>query len=265
VSNFSFREFIEQSQSFELHHGVHRQKSFTRSADFEKQYLALRENEGRLYADDIVSTLPNVPPMHPHTSEWKIRKRSCGRFIGYLSKSRPQTVMEIGCGNGWFINAFQLSVGSNCYGVDVNETELAQAARLFGKNNNLMFFHGDILSAAFDKISANMIVINSAVQYFPDVEALLERLLSLLQPAGEIHILDSPIYRLQEVSSAKLRTEKYFSDLGFPEMRFHYFHHTWQVLKKFEPSLLFDPTTMANRLLRKLKNETPFPWIVINK
>ena len=71
---------------------------------FEKIYIALREKENRLYTDDQVEQLPFIKSSHIHSAEWAIRKRSTARLLNHLKKSRRQlTILEIGCGNGWFV------------------------------------------------------------------------------------------------------------------------------------------------------------------
>jgi 2-polyprenyl-3-methyl-5-hydroxy-6-metoxy-1,4-benzoquinol methylase len=70
--------------------------------NFERLYIALREQEQRLYTDEQVRQLPDIDPSHLHYKEWKIRKHSAERLISYLNKKKRRlNILEIGCGNGW--------------------------------------------------------------------------------------------------------------------------------------------------------------------
>jgi hypothetical protein len=53
--------------------------------EFETAYLAVRQKEGRLYPDEVVGRLPDVPPEHPLHREWQIRKSSLLRLKRLLS------------------------------------------------------------------------------------------------------------------------------------------------------------------------------------
>jgi len=98
-----------------------------------------------------------------------------------------------------------------------------------------------------------MIILNSSIQYFPDLNTLIDRLLSLLKPNGEIHIMDSPLYKsVSEYRKAKGRSEAYYSMLGFIEMGEHYFHHTINDLDKYNYKLLFNPSCVLNLLRKRL-------------
>src|SRR5215467_13900511 len=121
---------------FDISNNLFVPASATQDEFFEKNYIALRTREKRIYSDDELRTLPSVPTNHPHFKEWAIRKKSCDQFIRYLeSKKTILSILEVGCGNGWL--SYQLSriPGSKVIAVDINLTELRQAARVFDKNS----------------------------------------------------------------------------------------------------------------------------------
>jgi hypothetical protein len=87
-----------------------------------------------------------------------------------------------------------------------------------------------------------------------------------LRQEGEIHVLDSPLYRDQDVESAVERSREYYSKLGFPEMAKQYFHHTFSPLKVFCPTILYEPHSSLLKLKHFLnKADSPFPWLSIQK
>src|SRR5204863_6137463 len=99
------------------------------------------------------------------------------------------------------------------------------------KYDTLSFLYADIRSGVFEKPCTDTIILASVIQYFPDPHILLSNLQKILTPEGQIHIIDSPFYREENVLFAKQRSEKYFIESGQPEMRSYYFHHSWKVLE----------------------------------
>jgi len=227
-------------------------------------YLRARELEGRLYPDAMVARLPQMPAEYPLADEWQARATSSSRLVRYLEgNARPLKILDVGCGNGWLSHKLSLIPNSHVWGVDINERELGQAARIFN-NDRLSFLKADVFQAPFSRRSFDAITLVSVIQYFPDLPGLLQVLKTLLSPVGEIHVLDSPLYEPDEVPSARERTRLYYTSLNLPEMAEHYFHHACSSLDQFFPRWLYKPGSLASRLTRRLgKAVSPFPWIVI--
>lgn len=230
---------------------------------FEERYNQVRSKEGRIYTDEALRALPEVPVNHPYYGEWRVRKRSSHQLIRYLAaKNKPQHIVEIGCGNGWLCHRLSLIPGARITGQDINLTELQQAARVFGGASNIRFISGDLYSEGFAALEADVIVFAASIQYFPSLEKTVEWSLRQLSPGGEVHILDSPFYEPGEVSGAKKRALDYFVAMGFPEMAQYYFHNTPAALRAFNPQLLYNPRSIGSRILRR---KNPFPWYRIKK
>lgn len=225
---------------------------------FEEVYIRLRTKEQRVHDDAFVQQLPTVSASHPHTKEWLMRKKTQERFCRFLSSSNQPTVLDIGCGNGWF-TAKMAPYASEILGIDVGTEELEQAARCFGTENvkfaccnNL-----DLLpEAQFD-----LITFNASIQYFEPTSAFWESLFRLLKPGGEIHLLDSPIYTQSDKKAAKERSANYFDQQQEPTAQSYYFHLTWNDLPHMHQVRYQSP----NRLMKLIKTDSPFPWVVIGK
>ncbi|MDJ0840269.1 MAG: methyltransferase domain-containing protein [Acidobacteriota bacterium] len=223
-------------------------------------YMRVRELEGRVHPDDLVRRLPDVPKTHPHFGEWRMRAASTARFIRFLKGFGDSRILDLGCGNGWTAHRIAEALpGTSVTGLDMNVTELEQAARLFPRPR---FCYGDIfaddLSETFD-----IIYLACSVQYFPDPAPLFQRLAELLTPEGQVHIIDSPFYEPGELEAARERSRAYYRQLGVPEMARNYFHHDRRVMLSFKPDLLYRPQSPINRLRVRLlrRNDTPFPWL----
>lgn len=228
-------------------------------------YLRVRKKEGRLYSDEVVAQLPSVPNGHLLANEWRARAASAARLTRYLARqTKPLTILDLGCGNGWLSNLLS-KTGHHVIGADQNLHELKQAARVFSSNPNVSFLDADIFSAPFAPETFDVILLASAIQYFPNLPALLNVLFRYLKPQGEIHIIDSPLYTSEEIPNAIQRSRQYYSSLGFPEMAKQYFHHCAADLNPFDAECLYRPSPrdLRQRILRSF--DSPFPWLVINK
>ena len=230
---------------------------------FEKNYISLRDRENRIYTDNELACLPDIASNHIHYKEWQIRKRSCRRLISRLkNKKKAPDILEVGCGNGWLSNQLSKISGSSITGLDINFTELQQAARVFRNNPKLQFICGDLRSKDVEDKQFDIIVFAASIQYFPSLTEILDCALSHLNAKGEIHIIDTPFYAENELAAAKQRTAAYYSLSGLPEMTDYYFHHRLQELRSFDYRFLYDPSLFRNKLF---KNNSPFPWICIKK
>ncbi len=233
-----------------------------RKDSFSKDYIPVRKKEGRILTDTKVFKLPETDNSNKNHQEWQLRKKSCLRIQHYLKKRNENyTVLDIGCGNGWFAHQMSLHEFANVDGLDVNTEELEQAARVFNKKN-LQFIYADIFEASHSFIKKyDIITLNACVQYFENIELLLSTLKRFLRPKGEIHILDSPFYQSHELEAAKKRTFAYYKSLGFPEMSKHYFHHSISIFER--ATILYSP---KKGIFKKLSfsKDVPFYWLKIN-
>jgi SAM-dependent methyltransferase len=230
---------------------------------FEKKYITTRGLENRLYTDNELIRLPEIDADHTHYREWQLRQRSGRRIVRYLTgKKKALDVLEIGCGNGWMSHQLAGIPGTRVTGLDINFTELQQAARVFSDDPNLVFIHGDIRSGILYGKQFDCIVFAASIQYFASLKKIVYLSLSYLKPGGEIHIFDSHFYRPKELETARRRTVAYYTSLGYPEMADFYFHHGVRDLRSFHHKVLYNPNSFWNRLFR---GKIPFLWVRITK
>jgi 2-polyprenyl-3-methyl-5-hydroxy-6-metoxy-1,4-benzoquinol methylase len=233
---------------------------------FEELYLAVRNKEGRILDDDIVRNLPAFPDNHPLSSEWKMRAKSANRIWSAINKTSNNKILDLGCGNGWFSGMLAKNPENQVLGMDINSTELRQAARLFS-SQNCSFVQGNIFEMELPKNSFTHIVLNASIQYFENLADLLLLLTELICKTGSIYIIDSPIYKNDaDKKSASERTMLYYKSLGYPEMSPYYFHHTWDKLHGQPFSIMYNPQNICIRVLRTIGfKDSPFYWVKIEK
>lgn len=234
--------------------------------EFESLYMEVRKREQRVYSDADVAMLPYASKSNFHIAEWKLRKLTSNKFISFLNRYNNNIkILDVGCGNGWFSANIATNNSINIYALDINRVELEQAARVFNYNN-LKFIYGNIFENIFDKDTFKIITLNSSIQYFDELVTLINRLFYFLEEDGEIHILDSSLYRKNDFLSAKERTSQYYNSIGFPEMPKHYYHHTYDELNTFNYGILYDPKAVKIKFKKIFGvKDSPFPWICIKK
>ena len=229
--------------------------------DFTHRYLLLRKSEGRIYSDKEVAGLPAIDKEHKHFYEWQVRRDSSNRLVKYLLKKKKAfKILEVGCGNGWLSAKLSAISLSRVTGIDINSEELNQAKRVFSQIENLEFFNCSLQDEIVSDRQFDIIVFAASIQYFSSLEKVLEDALRILKPGGEIHVIDSPFYKQNEIDAARLRSNNYYKAIGFPEMSEQYFHHSFDQLKSFNCDILFDPNSIINKVM---KNKTPFYWVCI--
>lgn len=228
---------------------------------FEKKYIQVRALESRLYTDEELVQLPGIAPLHPRFREWQLRKQSCRRLIRHFARKHTDLdILEVGCGNGWLTHQLAEIPGSTVVGIDINFTELQQAARVFSNDPNLRFIHGDIRSGLLEDRRFDFIVFAATLEHFPSLKKIVHLCLSHLNRGGEIHIIDTPFCRPEDVAMEERRTLAYYTSFGYPEMAEYYFHHTLNDLRSFRCSVLYNPKGFPHRFL---KNKNQHPWIRI--
>jgi ubiquinone/menaquinone biosynthesis C-methylase UbiE len=151
--------------------------------------------------------------------------------------------------------------GCRVVGLDINMTELQQAARVFGNSSKLKFIYGDIRHQVMEDLKFDIVVFAASIQYFPSCPEIVRLIQGRLNKGGEIHILDTILYEDGQLQAARKRSSDYFLSMGQPEMASYYFHHGVDGLMSLNPRILRDPRTMRNRLFSK----NPFFWVCIHK
>lgn len=230
-------------------------------SSFEYSYLQLRKKENRIYSDQELAQLPDISPVHPYAKEWKIRKQSAVRLTKYLiQKKKKLEILEVGCGNGWLSAKLAEIPSAIIKGIDANDEEIIQAKRVFKEVKNLQLQYGRIEENILQEQLFDVIVFAASIQYFPSFRKIIQQAISLLRLNGEIHILDSPFYKQNELQAARQRSKEYFQKADAMEMNRYYFHHCTDELKMFDSKILHSPN-----LIKKIftANYNPFYWVCI--
>jgi hypothetical protein len=90
-------------------------------------------------------------------------------------------------------------------------------------------------------------------------------LLARLRPGAEVHVIDTMVYRPDEVVAARGRSRQHYARLGVPSMIEHYHHHDWRVFAGLPVEVRRRPAAGRDRLRRllHLAPRSPFPWLCL--
>lgn len=229
----------------------------------EEAYIATLRKEGRLLEDEVVEKLPKVPKGFAHAKEWRIRERNLKAFLDYWEeRGGPLRILDLGCGNGWMSNKLAQIAHSQITGMDLNQIELDQAAKIFADQTNVRFVYGDIF--ANQTMTYNCIVLAATIQYFPDIQILIERLMQLLTEGGELHIFESDFYEPDGIEAARAESAAYYRNLGSEAMNQFYYHHDLEALLTLGAEILHNPKTNSGRM-KRFAAKSPYYWLRFTK
>jgi ubiquinone/menaquinone biosynthesis C-methylase UbiE len=233
--------------------------AYNTTEEFDQLYFRLRQKEGRIYTDADVATLPFIYKSHPHYNEWVTRKHSQKALLSYIKNKKTFTsILEVGCGNGWLSAGMAKSIDAEVTGLDINTYELEQAKRVFRNIPNLNFINSPLQSGSLKHEKFDMIIFAASIQYFSSLKQIIQIAIEHLTLQGEVHIMDSPFYQIQETAAARQRTREYYKALGFEAMANQYYHHQLAELENFQYKILHHPNSWKNKLSIK---KNPFYWI----
>lgn len=240
--------------------GVYIPEGILPDTTFEKLYLLVRQKEQRVYSNDEIMNLPEIAANHRQNYEWSVRKESCKNLTTYLKKKNQfLKILEIGCGNGWLSHKLAEIPRAEVIGLDINLTELQQAAKVF-TNSNLQFVYGDIRKNILQNSQFDIIIFAGSIQYFPSPIEIINLVLKSLTASGEIHIIDSFLYNTNEVEAAKQSCREYYRNMGFPDMANYYFHHLLKDMYHFNCEVKRQRHSFFRKLFSK---RNVFPWLCI--
>ncbi|HSG16492.1 MAG TPA: class I SAM-dependent methyltransferase [Anaerolineae bacterium] len=192
---------------------------------FVDRYQVVREDEGwGLDEGAYYRALPFDDLSGRHGDIWRIRARSYEMLLSGVieplaaERDRALRILDLGAGNGWL--SYRLAQkGHRALAVDLLDNVYDGLGA---------YVHYDVafepLQAEFDRLpvddaQADMVIYNGALHYSADYAQTLAEGLRVLQPAGRLVVLDSPIYRDASSGDKMLqeRQERFGEHYGFSE------------------------------------------------
>ena len=147
-------------------------------------------------------------------------------IVARVASLQPRRVLEIGCGTGLLL--FKLAPACELYhGVDFSRVSLDYVRGVISQNPQryrsvvLEQLHADDMTHLRDA-SFDVVLLNSVVQYFPDVSYLIkviEHCVRLVRPGGAIVFGDIRNYRLLHALHASVEASRVRENVPISELR----------------------------------------------
>jgi SAM-dependent methyltransferase len=191
---------------------------------FIQEYETVRRAEGRgSQQAEYYRALPYRDLSGRRVSDWHIRAASFSAFLERIvqpveaQSKRPLNVLDLGAGCGWLSN--RLAARGHCVAaVDliVNDFDGLGCCQFYETAFTPVQAEFDHLP--FAQKSFDLVIFNASLHYSTGYETTLRETLRVLDPAGQLVVLDSPVY-LDASSGRQMvgeRQRQYVKQYGFP-------------------------------------------------
>ena len=161
-------------------------------ARFISDYETVRRFEERGSPDSAYyRALPFQDLSGRFSADWKIRAASFRALQKILTAE--STVIDLGAGNGWLSNRLSLD-GHIVSAVDllVNPEDGLGAWRHY--ESQFTRVQSEFIHLPFPDLSVSIVIFNASFHYSENYDQTLAEALRVLQTAGQIIIMDSPVY-----------------------------------------------------------------------
>ncbi|HXT68215.1 MAG TPA: amino acid adenylation domain-containing protein [Vicinamibacterales bacterium] len=237
-------------------------------ADWQRLYDATYEKSGGLITDfNIVDWVSSDSGESIPAEDMRSWVDCTVRRLRELGADR---VLEIGCGTG--LIATRVAPGSRRYiGIDSSQVAIDQLGAYVAGQPGLAHVelrHGFAHDLSFlDDDSVDLVVLNSVVQYFPDIDyflSVLREAVRVTQRGGHVFVGDVRNLRLLTAFHVSARLHKAGDDVSIAEL-----HRRVQAAERQEKELLIDPDLFDELARRWAKvgsvEKTPKPGAYVNE
>jgi len=187
---------------------------------FIRDYETVRRAEGRGSQDAVYyRALPYHDLSGKMTSDWHIRAASFDMFVKkvVLSEKKPLRILDLGSGNCWLSNHLARQ-GHTVAAVDLMTNDFDGLGCWHFYDTNFIPIQTEFNHLPFAGGTIDLVVFNASLHYSVNIRETLAESLRVLDLAGKLVVLDSPVYR-DAGSGAKMvrERESQFSErYGFP-------------------------------------------------
>ena len=177
--------------------------------------------------EDLVGFYPNnyaphhFKPSKSNRLEKKRRKKSPLPKSALRNLNKNSILLDVGCGNGKFLNEIKNLINCQVYGVDISKTAVKTAKDNFG----LDIFHGSITETSFANNSFDLITAWQYLEHVHSPSEVLQKFYHLLKPDG-ICIISTPNF---DSFNAKVFKDRWYG-LSCPR---HLYIYTPKTINKF--------------------------------
>jgi SAM-dependent methyltransferase len=170
-----------------------------RYAAFLKDYEAIRGAEGRGSADpEYYRALPFTDLSGLHSGDWKLRARSYRIFVDRVlapieKEGERLKMLDLGAGNAWL--SYRMAQRRHLpAAVDLRTGSLDGLGATCQYDLPLLAVQADFDCLPFPQASFDLIIFNASLHYSTAYKVTLKEALRVLNPAGRLVVLDTPLY-----------------------------------------------------------------------
>jgi len=207
--SLTVKQCPQDSLTFQLADGIWRMLLPGREEmynQFIHDYETIRRAEGR--GSENSSYYRSLP--YHDSAEWRIRSASFDAFIKHILEpaeaSSPLSILDLGAGNSWLSNRLA-SRGHNVSAVDLTINDFDGLGCYSFFETTFLSVRAEFTALPFSDRSVDLIVFNASLHYSTSYEETLIESIRILNEAGLLVILDSPVYH-DPASGVKMVRER---------------------------------------------------------
>jgi SAM-dependent methyltransferase len=193
-------------------------------APFMREYQLVRQAERRGATEAAYyRALPFDDLSGQFAADWRIRARSFRAFTQHALQprerefNRPLRILDLGAGNGWL--SYRLAQrGHIVAAIDLLVNPQDGLGAYVHYDATFTPVQAEFDRLPFDAAQFDLTIFNASLHYAVNYETTLREALRVLQPGGQIVVLDSPVYRSGNSGAQMVRDREaaFTQAYGFP-------------------------------------------------
>ena len=180
---------------------------------FIQDYQTVRQAEGRgSNQAEFYRALPFKDLSGKFSADWQIRAHSFQKFLDRIltplehKTNQPLYILDLGSGNGWL--SYKLAErGHHLAALDLTTNSQDGLGAFIYYDKDFTPIQAEFDHLPFAGRQIDCLIYNASFHYSTNYETSLHEALRVLKPAGQIVILDSPVYH-NAISGEKMVKER---------------------------------------------------------
>jgi ubiquinone/menaquinone biosynthesis C-methylase UbiE len=158
-------------------------------------------------------------------------RRRCETVIEYLDARSGDTILDCGCGYGFYLRLLDDLTGATITGLDPDQERLDQCRQQLGDRPRISYMRGDAQALPFCDGAFSHAVCSEVLEHLEDDRRALAELWRVLRPGGVLALTvpsasypaawDPPNYLLERVINRHLSGERPWSGIWYGHRRLY--------------------------------------------
>lgn len=158
-------------------------------------------------------------------------RRRCETVLEYLDASPTDTVLDCGCGYGFYLRLIPELTGASIVGVDIEAERLVQAHAHVGSDERVRLINASIFDLPFPDGMFTHILCSEVLEHLDDDAAALVELRRVLKPGGRLIVTvpsrqypfawDPANWLLERITGSHLGGERPWSGIWYGHQRLY--------------------------------------------